>query len=217
MAQLAFQRRAVLSAVAVERYRPHRRRPLLAGQPAARARRLRQSTCCFSSRRHRAERGGARRSTATDFLRLTSRGIGQVHGIDFIDDRTLAVANRDGDVTILELPPGAVRRPRLRCRAGRPASARAGSCELDTPGSVAVRKEWWGKVSLLVCNNFTPPNHPPCRRSPRRVTGEVELGPAVQRGLEIPDGIAVSPDRRWIAVSSHNTQRRQAATAARCS
>ena len=43
---------------------------------------------------------------ADDFMELTSEGIGSAHGVDFLDDRTLAVANRDGKVSILEIPAG---------------------------------------------------------------------------------------------------------------
>ena len=27
----------------------------------------------------------------------------------------------------------------------------------------------------------------------------------LQRGLDVPDGICISPTRRWLAVSNHNT------------
>ena len=141
--------------------------------------------------------------TATDFLRLTSPGIGRVHGIDFIDDRTLAVANRDGDVTILKLPPGEL--GGRDCETEAVARISKGQdCELDTPGSVAVRKDWWGKISLLVCNNYA---HRVTRHvvDPRSGYKAKSNGILVQRDLDIPDGIAISHDRRWIAVSSHNT------------
>jgi hypothetical protein len=140
---------------------------------------------------------------ADDFMELTSEGIGHAHGVDFLDDRTLAVANRDGLVTILEIPAGEL--------AGRhshidPIQELSGGlfCKLKSPGSIAARRDAGGRISLLVCNNYT-----------HRVTQHV-VDPVrgyrirrnrvlLERSLDIPDGIAVSYDERWIAVSNHNT------------
>jgi hypothetical protein len=140
---------------------------------------------------------------ADDFMELTSEGIGSAHGVDFLDDRTLAVANRDGHVSILEIPAGEL--------AGRhshvePVRELSGGmfCKLKSPGSIAARRDAGGRISLLVCNNYT-----------HRVTQHV-VDPAqgyrirrnrvlMERSLDIPDGIAVSYDERWIAVSNHNT------------
>lgn len=142
--------------------------------------------------------------TADDFTEVTSDGISRVHGIDFIDDRTLAVANRDVKVAILRLPDGTA--------AGRQhhapvlSNVRGGPfCRIKTPGSVAARRMRGGQVELLICNNYV-----------HRVTRHV-LAPQLgylnwrnhillRQGLDIPDGIAVSGDGRWLAVSSHATR-----------
>ena len=55
--------------------------------------------------------------TADDFMELTSDSIGAVHGLDFVEDRTLVVANRDGMVSILRLPAGEPGGRRLRIKA----------------------------------------------------------------------------------------------------
>lgn len=143
------------------------------------------------------------RIVADDFMEITSDGITSAHGLDFIDDRTLAVANRDGIVSIIEIPPG---EPGGRyCRVD-PVREISGSifCRLKSPGSIAARHDADGRVSLLVCNNYT-----------HRITQHV-LDPAagyrvrknsvlMERSLNIPDGIAVSHDGKWIAVSNHGT------------
>jgi len=147
--------------------------------------------------------GGRPLVVADDFMELTSEGIGSAHGVDFLGDRTLAVANRDGLVTVLEIPAGEL--------AGRhchidPLQELAGGmfCKLKSPGSIAARRDVDGRISLLVCNNYT-----------HRVTQHV-VDPVrgyrirrnrvlLERSLDIPDGIAVSYDERWIAVSNHNT------------
>jgi hypothetical protein len=140
---------------------------------------------------------------ADDFMELTSDGIGSAHGLDFLDDRTIAVANRDGLVSILEIPPGELAGRHSRID---PIRELAGGifCKLKSPGSLAARRDAGGRISLLVCNNYT-----------HRVTQHV-VDPArgyrvrrnrvlMARSLDIPDGIAVSYDERWIAVSNHNT------------
>jgi DNA-binding beta-propeller fold protein YncE len=141
--------------------------------------------------------------TADDFMEVTSDGINQVHGLDFIDDRTLAVANRDNRVDIIRLPAGEpggrqYHAPVLRHLKGSPL------CRIRTPGSLAVGRMPFGQVALFVCNNYT-----------HRVTRHV-VAPSLgylcwrnqvllQRQLDIPDGIAISATGRWLAVSSHRT------------
>ena len=140
---------------------------------------------------------------ADDFMKLTSDGIGSVHGLDFIDDRTLAVANRDGLVSIVQLPPGELAGRHCRVGAVREISGSI-FCRLKTPGSIAARHEPNGRVSLLVCNNYTHrvTRHVVVARSNYRVSRNQVL---LRRSLNIPDGIALSHDGQWIAVSNHGT------------
>ncbi|MGE0669111.1 MAG: YncE family protein [Sphingomonadales bacterium] len=145
------------------------------------------------------------RVTVDDFMVLSSPRLRGVHGVDFIDDRTLAVANREGWVTIFALPGGAPDGRHLRLEPVR-VLRRAGPLSLlRSPGSVAVAREPDGAASLLVCNNYVdrvtrhvlePGNGHRVRRS------EVMLA----RGLCTPDGIALSPDGDWIAVSNHDSK-----------
>jgi DNA-binding beta-propeller fold protein YncE len=144
------------------------------------------------------------RVVADDFMELTSDGITDAHGIDFIDDRTLAVANRDGLVSILEVPSGGLggRHDHVE-----PIREIAGGmfCRLRSPGSIAIGREPGGRVSLLVCNNYT-------HRVTRHVVDPAagfrvcKNGVLMERSLNIPDGIAVSHDGKWIAVSNHGTE-----------
>jgi len=142
------------------------------------------------------------RISIDDYMELTSAGIGEVHGIDFIDDRTLAIANRNGLVAILRLPEGELAGRRCRVE---PVRQIRGSpfCKLETPGSIAVRREVNGKLSLLVCNNYAHrvTRHVLSRRSYRPWRNRVLL----KRGLDLPDGLALSHNGQWIAISSHNT------------
>ncbi|MEO5759553.1 MAG: hypothetical protein ABIQ51_22170, partial [Mesorhizobium sp.] len=147
--------------------------------------------------------GVGARITIPDFMELTSASMGDVHGIDFIDNQTLAVANRDGLVAIFALPQG---EPAGRSHEVAPLRRIKGGifCKLKSPGSVAVSQEAHGKVSLLVCNNYTHvvTRHVVNRWLGYRATRNQLL---LKRGLDIPDGVAVSHDGAWIAVSSHGT------------
>ena len=119
------------------------------------------------------------------------------HGVDFVDEDVLVVANRGGGVAVLRLVPG---RADLLATTGPvrddPASL------LDTPGSVAVREDAAGRREILACNNYA---HTVTRHtldaSGRLVDGEL----VVRRWLDIPDGLALSRDGRRLAVSNHNT------------
>lgn len=138
-----------------------------------------------------------------DFMEITSDGLGNVHGLDFIDDRTLAVANRDGLVSILRLPEGEL--AGRRCHVRQLRRVKGGHSRLlSTPGSIATRREPAGRVSLFVCNNYA---HRVTRHvvDPRWRYLARKNHVLLQNGLDIPDGIALSNDGKWIAVSSHGT------------
>ncbi|MEW9837659.1 YncE family protein [Mesorhizobium marinum] len=139
-----------------------------------------------------------------DFMEITSDGIGELHGVDFIDGQTLAVANRDAGVAIIRLPPGAPagrkhRADVLRHVGGGPFR------RIRTPGSLAIGRLPAGQVALFVCNNYA-------HRVTRHVTAprfgylNWRNDVLLRQGLDIPDGIALSGDGRWIAVSSHGTR-----------
>lgn len=140
----------------------------------------------------------------SDFMDLRSSGIGNVHGIDFIDDETLVFANRDGLVSVIRLPGGELGgrlcevEPISRVRGGRTLS------RVWRPGSALVQHEPGGRASVMVCNNYS-------RRVTRHVLDAqdgyrpVANGLVLSRGLDIPDGICVNTDGDWIAVSSHGS------------
>lgn len=141
----------------------------------------------------------------TDYMELHSAALNEPHGFDFIDDRTLVVANRMGGVVVFAVPLRSAAR-RIHNLTPLRTITRAGlGTRLHSPGSVCVASMENGRCELLVCNNYR-------HRITRHVTstdGGWSLprnSVLLEQGLDVPDGIAISPDKAWIAVSNHMTQ-----------
>ena len=138
-----------------------------------------------------------------DFMVLTSDAFRKPHGMDFIDDETLVVANRHGRVVIVKLPAG---EPGGRHHHLRPVRTLWGRLlrPIRVPGSVAVVHEPGGRAALLVCNNY---KHVVTRHVVDPARRFKALSNSVYRraGLIIPDGVSLSTDGQWVAISSHGT------------
>ena len=143
------------------------------------------------------------RVVVTGFTELRSPCLAQPHGLAFIDDDHIVVANREGSVQVFRLPIPAPGIHRLEVE---PVQVLVGTEDVEgfmSPGSVAVVRTAPDVHELIVCNNYS---NRVTRwlidsRSHRTLSGEVLL----TAGLNIPDGVAVSDDHRWIAISNHDT------------
>lgn len=136
------------------------------------------------------------------FAELSSEHLIAPHGLDFVDDDTLAVANREGELCLFRLPPcDGTAQGELHLLRRYPSDRR----ELLSPGSVATSRRNNGQHELLVCRNF---GHRISRHIVDPTNDHAASDEQVLLGkwLEIPDGISLDPGRRWLAVSSHNTQ-----------
>lgn len=140
-----------------------------------------------------------------DYVELHSPDIKDPHGFDFIDNRTLVVANRGGAVTVFDLPANSGPERVYDLKPSRIIRRAGFSRRVSTPGSVCVSAIGKRRCELLVCNNYK-------HRVTRHVVG---LGGRwslprnsilLEKGLDVPDGIALSPDKAWIAISNHMTQ-----------
>ncbi|MBK9469977.1 MAG: YncE family protein [Gammaproteobacteria bacterium] len=141
--------------------------------------------------------------TASEDVRTLLRDLGRTEDVKFSpDNRRLAVANRWGDVPILKLPPCTAEEKNVELI---PVHT-IGSDQthlLDSPGSVTVSLLGQNRYELLVCNNYA--NY--VTRHILEDAGHLELQSSeilLSKGLGVPDGVAVSSDRRWIAISNHN-------------
>ena len=142
----------------------------------------------------------------TGWLDVSSESLDHPHGLDFIDDHTLIVGNRSGNVVIFALP--AADEGTLGTRQAVPVRILAANetSLLQSPGSVAVAPAQAGVCEVLVCNNSieTITRHRLSRDGQFQVISNEVL---LRKHLNWPDGVTVSPDGRWIAVSnlqSHN-------------
>jgi hypothetical protein len=137
----------------------------------------------------------------TDAVEIASPCLKYPHGLDFIDEATLMVGNRYGDVAVFALPP---------------VGSAAHLCELEPlrilpagpessirwPGSLAIVRRGPSACEFLVCNNY---RHNITRHVLDREIGTTDGEVVLSKWLEVPDGISVSSDGRWIAVSNHWT------------
>lgn len=134
-------------------------------------------------------------------VELSSRALREPHGVDFIDDDTIVVASRAGDVDMFSLPPGEADVPLLEVS---PTSTwPAGETSLlQAPGALTVVGVEGNLHEILICNNdaHTVTRHWWSRGAPDTNDNGAVL---LERYLDVPDGVACSGDLRWIAVSNH--------------
>ncbi|MCB1866918.1 MAG: hypothetical protein KDG50_15985 [Chromatiales bacterium] len=123
------------------------------------------------------------------------------HGIAWLGDDALIVANRRGEAPVFRLPR---HRPAVDEIPLAPARLLRGSWwrTLRAPGSVCVGRSADGQVEALFCENY---EHKVVRfvvdvNADFRFRSSAVL---LEEGLDIPDGIALDPSNRWIAVSNH--------------
>jgi DNA-binding beta-propeller fold protein YncE len=139
----------------------------------------------------------AKNIALTGVAEISSSHLNQPHGVDFIDDETIVVANRYGQPCVFRLPVGATGRHELE------PLVVIESDDISSPGSVAVISNGRGPSEALICNNYvhTVTKHRLDLNEARSIKNEILLG----KWLDIPDSICVSKDRQWIAVSNHNS------------
>ena len=134
----------------------------------------------------------------TDVVEVSSPHFAYPHGVDWVDDATIVVANRYGRVAVCRLGSG-------DGRGARPSSVEVvpvdGLDLADGPASVAVAGGAGGRTDIIVCNNdaHTLTRHT-LAADARSVTSNRLL---LRRLINFPDGVGLTDDGTWIAVSNH--------------
>ena len=134
----------------------------------------------------------------TNVTEIASSYLKSPHGLDFIDDNKIIVANRGGEACIFELP-----------------SQTGGLCdlqpfavlkfeEISSPGSVSVSQTEHRSYEAFICNDYVNKvtRHRFDVGEECSVKEDVVL---LKKWIRFPDGICVSRNRQWLAVSNHDT------------
>jgi len=144
---------------------------------------------------------------------LHSASLVSPHGIDFLNEHVVVVANRGGWLTFYRIPGVKTWTDNMTAElihefgstwfggkgSTRQVNGRTVNCG---PGSVRVH----GRQLFVCCNNkSTLTAHSFTLRKEKVEVGDGEV--AMRDGLEIPDGIALSRDGRWLAVGDHEYRR----------
>jgi hypothetical protein len=133
-------------------------------------------------------------------IEISSPVIRRPHGVDFIDDDTIIVASRKGNVSIIRIPDGELDEGHYDLN---PIEVILQDSGLDTPGSLCVVRKDDERGEVLVCNN----------RGSSVTTHLLEGNPCysanshkilLKKWLDVPDGVSASPDQNWIAISNHH-------------
>jgi WD40 repeat protein len=137
----------------------------------------------------------------TGVREIYSTHLNEPHGLDFLEEEFIVVANRGGGASIFKLP-SSEGLHKLEPIEVIPAGDLG---LLQAPGSVSISKKEQKVYEALICNNY---GHNVTRHTIDFTQGCTVKSNEVflERWLDIPDGVCVSKDRQWIAISNHRTQ-----------
>lgn len=137
----------------------------------------------------------------SDYTELISDKLDYPHGLDFVDNSTMVVANRARSVSVFDIH--GLRSQKQTNIEPVVSLTRADMFnKLNSPGSVSVVRANAECFELLVCNNYSHrvSQHTISRGKALKVTRNQIV---FDKGLNVPDGVAVSSDKSMIAVSNH--------------
>lgn len=137
-------------------------------------------------------------------LTITSDAFRLPHGLVFLGENHFVVVNRGADITLFEFDfnfSGCIEKKLdpVKFVMGRRFYGRVSS-----PGSVGSYQVSDNRYRIFVCNNYLH----------NIVSFEITLGNTIKiknrgvvikKGLNLPDGICISPNKKWAAISNHYT------------
>ncbi|NOR61330.1 MAG: hypothetical protein GQ535_02400 [Rhodobacteraceae bacterium] len=146
--------------------------------------------------------GKAPKVTMHDYIELNSEVFNYPHGLDFVDNETLVVANRKGAVTVFNLPASGLGNRQVQATPLATITKAEGLKKVHAPGSVAVSATTPEGYELLVCNNFKNriTRHRISGRTAHKITSNKIV---LERELDVPDGVAMSASKQLFAISNH--------------
>ena len=138
-----------------------------------------------------------------NFVEITSPSLNRPHGLAFIDDETLIVANRRGEAPVFKIPSSGKYKKIFDINAILTLGCND-QHKIESPGSVSVWHLDHDRFEILICNNYA---HHVTRHILEKedqfklISSEILLS----NGLTIPDGVAVNNGNHWIAISNHDS------------
>jgi hypothetical protein len=149
--------------------------------------------------------GDRPRIAMSEVVEFSSNHFKTPHGVDFLDDERLLVANRYGRLLPFRLPPRDATAPET-VLTPIPLPPDQGFGLVRGPGSVIVLRHDEraddGPTEVIVCDNKgSLVTRHTIREEPLRVVSDEVL---VRRLLDFPDSVSVTDDDRWLAVSNHD-------------
>jgi len=140
--------------------------------------------------------------TLTGYVELEAEAFKFPHGIDFVDDETMVIANRKGVVTVIDMPKAPTAEKKMPAKLLASISKADVMKKIHSPGSLAVSAVTPEGYELLVCNNHRNriTRHQISGRTAHKVTSSKSV---LERGLDVPDGVAFSADKQFFAISNH--------------
>jgi WD40 repeat protein len=136
----------------------------------------------------------------TDAFELYCEQFKEPHGLDFLDEKTIIVTNRSGDAIFLKLPSGEKARNSFELAPLEVIRSGDGTL-LQGPGSASIFRIDQNLCEALICNNYgdNVTRHLVDLSAGCSVNGNEVL---LRKWLATPDGVCVSRDRHWIAISN---------------
>ena len=138
--------------------------------------------------------------TLTDAFELFSEQLKEPHGLDFLDEETIIVTNRSGDAVFLKLPSGEMVSNSFELASLEVIRSRDVGL-LHGPGSASIFRIDQKRYEALICSNYG--------NYVTRHLIDLSAGCSVkndeillQKWLAVPDGVCISRDRYWIAISN---------------
>jgi hypothetical protein len=142
------------------------------------------------------------RITLSNAFELYSDYFNEPHGLDFVDEETIIVTNRSGDVIFLKLPSDKIASNSLKL-APLEIIQSGDTGPLRGPSAVSVFRTDQSLYEAVICNNYSNnvTRHLVDLNAGCSVTSNEIL---LKKWLVIPDGVCISEDRNWLAISNHD-------------
>jgi WD40 repeat protein len=138
------------------------------------------------------------RITLTNAFEIYSDQLNEPHGLDFLDEETIVVTNRSADVIFLKLRSDKISPNSFKLA---PLEVIRSGDMLRGPSAVSVFRTDQSLYEAVICNNQS--------NNVTRHLVDSSAGCSVKsneillkKWLVIPDGVCVSADRRWLAISN---------------